>query len=227
MTFAGLWLKNYSVEDLRKHLCCYWLLKFCDTCTRKFESRKTQMESGTENLQKKENLCLSIEIRQRIPKVSPCHRHRPPKKRPSDTITQTPLKFSKTRGNSLRHPVSASPTQPKPKSPNVLPSSETKCTRFTAKSAPLSVVRSLNFSFVKPDVCKVAPHEAQNTSLRCQSPQKRVQNSIPQPPKQRESLHPALDKGRVTCVVWCMYVLCRMFGWFFGFFLFFLVCLFS
>ena len=45
----------------------------------------------------------------------------------------------------------------------------------------------------------MAPHEAQNTSLRCQSPQKRVQNSIPQPPKPHESLHPALDKGRVTC----------------------------
>ena len=126
MTFAGLWLKNYSVEHLRKHLCCYWLLKFCDTCTRKFESRKTQMGSGTE-------------IHQKIPKVSPCHRFYASlqKKRPSDTVTQTPLK---TRGNSLRHPVSASPTQPKPKSPNVLPSSETKCTRFTAKSAPVSVV---------------------------------------------------------------------------------------
>ena len=43
----------------------------------------------------------------------------------------------------------------------------------------------------------MAPHEAQNTSLRCQSPQKRVQNAIPQPPKQCESLRPALDKGRV------------------------------
>ena len=142
--------------------------------TRAFENRKKKMKSFSANFYTRSKQQKSLSLRRNTSKDTQSESIQQvlcitPKKRPADTIPRKQSKLSKSRETG---PTYGSPGHPKPEFSRASPVSPTKPKPSLTKSpGTVAIPRPKDGKIVHPST----PDKIPKVSLKCKSPQKRVQ----------------------------------------------------